>query len=123
MFTLTPVHELYRNEWRKGIVKAEAQNWARKLADTPANLMTPTIFSQEVSSVLSQLGVSVIIHDKAWAEKKGMGSFLSVSRGSCEPPKFLEISYDGAGQGAKPPIVFVGKGVTFDSGGISIKVI
>lgn len=102
-----------------GQIKAEAQNWARKLSDTPANLMTPTIFSEEVSKTLKSVGVSVEIHDKAWAEKKGMGSFLSVSRGSCEEPKFLEISYKG---GSDPPIVFVGKGVTFDSGGISIKV-
>ncbi|XP_015509984.1 cytosol aminopeptidase isoform X1 [Neodiprion pinetum] len=110
-----------KQQWHKGLIKAEAQNWARKLADTPANLMTPTIFANQVSTELSQLGVKVQVHDKAWAEQKGMGSFLSVARGSAEPPKFLEISYEGAGKGTKKPIVFVGKGVTFDSGGISIK--
>ncbi|XP_012257991.2 cytosol aminopeptidase-like isoform X2 [Athalia rosae] len=108
-------------DWHKGVIKAEAQNWARKLADTPANWMTPSIFAEEVSSVLTPLGVNVQVHDKAWAQQKGMGSFLSVARGSNEPPKFLEIAYNGAGQAGKPPIVFVGKGVTFDSGGISIK--
>lgn len=81
--------------------------------------MTPTIFSEEVSKVLKSVGVSVQVHDKAWAENKKMGSFLSVARGSCEEPKFLEISYKG---GSDPPIAFVGKGVTFDSGGISLKV-
>ena len=102
-----------------GSIKAEAQNWARKLSDTPANLLTPTIFAEEVTKVLCNLGIRVDVHDKSWAEKKKMGSFLSVSRGSCEEPKFLEIHYEG---GTNPPIAFVGKGVTFDSGGISLKV-
>ncbi|KAK0085323.1 hypothetical protein PV325_005433 [Microctonus aethiopoides] len=107
-------------DWQLGKIKADAQNWARRLADSPANLMTPTIFSQTVSSVLSALGIQVIIHDKAWAEEKKMGSFLSVSRGSIEPPKFLEIHYKG-GSPSDAPIAFVGKGVTFDAGGISLK--
>lgn len=83
--------------------------------------MTPTIFSEEVCTVLTGLGVKVQVHDKEWAEQKKMGSFLSVSRGSCEPPKFVEIHYNGAGDESQP-IVFVGKGVTFDAGGISLKV-
>ncbi|XP_015600885.1 cytosol aminopeptidase isoform X2 [Cephus cinctus] len=120
-----PKISLYNQEdeeaWRVGTIKALAQNWARKLADTPANFMTPTIFSEEVSKTLTDLGVQVTVHDKAWAEQKGMGSFLSVSRGSVEPPKFLEINYKGKEDTSVPPIVFVGKGVTFDSGGISIK--
>ncbi|XP_033324821.2 cytosol aminopeptidase [Megalopta genalis] len=109
-----------QEQWRIGNIKAQAQNWARELSDTPANLMTPTIFSQEVSSCLSKLGITVIVHDKDWAEQKKMGSFLSVSRGSCEPPKFVEIHYKGAADDCQP-IVFVGKGVTFDAGGISLK--
>ncbi|XP_033213415.1 cytosol aminopeptidase-like [Belonocnema kinseyi] len=117
-----PKVSLYGNEgekeWKVGQIKAEAQNWARKLSDTPANLLTPTIFAEEVKKVLGNLGVRVDVRDKAWAEKKGMGSFLSVSRGSNEEPKFLEIHYKG---GSDPPIAFVGKGVTFDSGGISLK--
>ncbi|KAG7200871.1 hypothetical protein KM043_003234 [Ampulex compressa] len=108
-------------EWKMGCIKAEAQNWARQLADTPANLMTPSIFSTEVSSSLTALGISVEVHDGEWAKEKSMGSFLSVARGSCEPPKFLEISYKGAEDSADNPIVFVGKGVTFDAGGISLK--
>ena len=107
-------------QWCVGNIKAKAQNWARQLADTPANLMTPTIFSEEVCRVLTDLGVKVQVHDKEWAEQKKMGSFLSVSRGSCEPPKFVEIHYNGADDESKP-IVFVGKGVTFDAGGISLK--
>lgn len=84
--------------------------------------MTPTIFSEKVSAVLTPLGVKVQVHDKTWAEQKKMGSFLSVARGSCEPPVFLELSYKGANDQCEPPITFVGKGVTFDAGGISLKV-
>lgn len=63
----------------------------------------------------------MIVHDKAWAEQKKMGSFLSVSRGSIEEPKFVEIHYKG-GNPNDAPLAFVGKGVTFDAGGISLKV-
>ncbi|XP_076300931.1 cytosol aminopeptidase-like [Lasioglossum baleicum] len=107
-------------QWRIGNIKAQAQNWARQLSDTPANLMTPTIFSEEVCSTLSKLGITVTVRDRSWAEQKKMGSFLSVSNGSCEPPKFVEIHYKGANNDSQP-IVFVGKGVTFDAGGISLK--
>ena len=116
-----PLLKNFRDAWKVGKIKADAQNWARKLADTPANIMTPTVFCNEVSSALFDLPIQVIIHDKAWAQEKKMGSFLSVSRGSEEPPKFLELHYEGAGDSSKPPIAFVGKGVTFDAGGISIK--
>lgn len=88
--------------------------------ETPANFMTPTIFAQKATEILSPLGVSVIIHDKKWAEEQKMGSFLSVTRGSPEPPVFLEIKYSGRDSAAQP-LVLVGKGITFDTGGISIK--
>ncbi|CAG8698018.1 4503_t:CDS:2 [Dentiscutata erythropus] len=107
--------------WNTGLIYAEAQNHARKLAETPANYMTPTNFANTVKSFLEDLSkVEVFIHDKEWATKHNMGSFLSVSRGSDEPLKFLEICYNGGEKGQRP-LAFVGKGVTFDSGGISIK--
>lgn len=84
--------------------------------------MTPTMFSQRVSEILTRLGVDVQIHDKSWAEQKKMGSFLSVARGSSESPKFLEIKYKGAENTKEAPVTLVGKGVTFDAGGISLKV-
>lgn len=88
--------------------------------DTPANLMTPTIFAQNVKERMTPLGVTVEAHNKEWAEQQGMGSYLSVTRGSAEPPVFLEITYNGS-PGDQKPICLVGKGITFDSGGISIK--
>lgn len=104
----------------RGSKLAEAQNVCRRLAETPANLMTPTIFCQNAEQLLKGLNnVKVIVHDKKWAEEKKMGSFLSVSKGSTEPLKFLEVHYNN-----KPdskPIALVGKGICFDSGGLSLK--
>lgn len=106
--------------WKKGVVQADAQNIARRLADTPANHMTPTIFAEEARNVLECVNVKVTVHDQAWAEKERMCAFLAVSKGSAEPPKFLELSYN-CGKPGDAPFVLVGKGVTFDSGGISLK--
>uniref|UniRef100_A0A1D1ZLX9 Cytosol aminopeptidase n=1 Tax=Anthurium amnicola TaxID=1678845 RepID=A0A1D1ZLX9_9ARAE len=107
--------------WETGLIYAEAQNFARLLANSPANHMTPTIFTENVEAYLQNLSkVEVIIREKEWAEEKKMGSFLSVGRGSDEPSKFLEIHYKGGKEGDKP-LALVGKGVTFDSGGISLK--
>ncbi|CAG8520255.1 5807_t:CDS:2, partial [Scutellospora calospora] len=107
--------------WNTGLIYAQAQNHARKLAEMPANHMTPTIFTETVKSFLQDLpNVKIFVHEKEWAIQKNMGSFLSVARGSDEPLKFLEIHYNG-GEDDQKPLAFVGKGITFDSGGISIK--
>lgn len=96
--------------WNTGIIYATAQNNARKLAETPANHMTPTHFVDEIKSLLKDIpNVEVIVHDKDWATEKGMNSFLSVARGSNEPLKFLEIRYKGGEEGKKP-LALVGKG-------------
>ncbi|GES94587.1 leucine aminopeptidase [Rhizophagus clarus] len=107
--------------WETGLIYADAQNFARTLGNSPANHMTPTIFTENVKSFLKDLPkVDVIVREKEWAEEKKMGSFLSVGRGSDEPSKFLEIHYKGGKEGDNP-LALVGKGVTFDSGGISLK--
>ncbi|XP_023233176.1 cytosol aminopeptidase-like isoform X1 [Centruroides sculpturatus] len=118
--TLRPFGNEGLDKWKIGMVKAEGQNIARRLMETPANIMTPTRFAEIAHNLLTPLGVQVIIRDKAWAESQKMGSYLSVAKGSDEPPKFVELSYDGAGPGVKH-LALVGKGITFDSGGISIK--
>ncbi|KAJ3344879.1 hypothetical protein HDU83_004634 [Entophlyctis luteolus] len=109
--------------WFEGEVLANAQNTARSLMETPANMMTPTIFCQRASSLFGNFqNVTVLAREKDWVESQHMGSFLSVARGSCEPLRFLEIHYTGDPKNSgKYPIGLVGKGVTFDTGGISIK--
>lgn len=106
-------------EWKLGQSLAESQNWARTLANTAANHMTPTKFAENVRANISKK-VEVIAHDKEWATAQKMGSFLSVASGSAEPPVFLELTYNGNPNHTQP-ICLVGKGITFDSGGISIK--
>lgn len=108
------------NDWSRGLTLGTSQNLARHLMEAPANFLTPTQFCAEVETELAGLPVSVVVRDQAWAQEKGMGSFLSVSRGSAEPPKFLELHYNGA-ETESEPVVMVGKGVTFDTGGISLK--
>ncbi|KAL3273843.1 hypothetical protein HHI36_015269 [Cryptolaemus montrouzieri] len=106
-------------KWERGVIKATAQNIARKLADTPSNLLTPTIFSEQVMEICNSLDISIEIHDQTWAKQENMNAFLSVAKGSIEQPKFLELTYSKGDK--KSPYVLIGKGVTFDAGGISIK--
>lgn len=108
------------DEWKIGCIKADAQNVARRLADMPSNKMTPTIFANVAEKLLSPCGIKVNIYQKDWILNKKMEAFYSVSKGSAEPPVFLEMKYQHGPKNSKP-VVFVGKGVTFDSGGISIK--
>ncbi|MGO9613151.1 MAG: leucyl aminopeptidase [Dissulfurispiraceae bacterium] len=98
-------------------VTTSATLFARDLVNTPANEKTPTRLSV-IAGSLSGDNMEVRVLDETDLEKEAMGSFLSVSRGSEEPPKFILIHYKGA-EGA--PLVLIGKAITFDSGGISIK--
>lgn len=106
--------------WQIGLQKAAAQNLARQLMDTPANLMTPTSFAQNTVEVLCKAGVNVEVKVRGWAETQKMGAFLAAAQGSCEPPIFLELSYYGASRDERP-VVMIGKGVTYNSGGLCLK--
>lgn len=106
--------------WLRGVTLAEGQNIARKLKETPANILTPTNFAQEAVNCLEGLGVEVSVRTFEWIKQHSMNAFLSVTRGSGEPPVFLELSYNGKDHSEKP-LAIVGKGVTFDTGGISLK--
>ncbi|XP_014257114.1 cytosol aminopeptidase-like [Cimex lectularius] len=105
--------------WARGKIKSESQNIARKLEETPANIMTPMKFAQSAIEILCPCGVQVDIRDRDWIMEKGMTAFLAMARSSCDPPLFLEISYCGGSEEDKP-VVLVGKGVTFDSGGLCL---
>ncbi|KAH8101643.1 cytosol aminopeptidase family, catalytic domain-containing protein [Cristinia sonorae] len=109
-------------QWDEGVTYAYAQNLARTLTELPANLMTPTIFTERIKSEFTDIpNTEILVRDEAWAAEKGMRTFLSVTQGTSEPAKFLEIHYKGAADKDATPVVLVGKGITFDSGGISIK--
>ncbi|XP_036373079.1 cytosol aminopeptidase [Megalops cyprinoides] len=109
--------------WEKGVLYGEGQNLARRLMEAPANHVTPTFFANTIEQRLAPFSDKVTIHKRSqsWIEEQQMGAFLSVSKGSEEPPVFLELHYNGSSDSSQPPLVLVGKGITFDSGGISLK--
>jgi leucyl aminopeptidase len=105
---------------RRGTAVGEAVNWARTLANEPANLMTPTNVAAEATEMANGSGLEIEVLDEDQCRELGMGSYLSVANGSDEPAKFIVMRYHGR-DGEGYDLGLVGKGITFDSGGISIK--
>jgi leucyl aminopeptidase len=103
---------------RVGEAIAAGYVYTRNLQMQPGNVATPTYLAEQARKLAAAHGFSVTILDKAQIKKEGMGALLAVAQGSAEEPRFIVLEY-GGGTGA--PVVLVGKGVTFDSGGISIK--
>lgn len=112
--------EALRRGVEKGRALAEATNFARDMANEPANHLTPTIMAERAQAMASECGLECEVYDRDWAERMGMGSFLSVAQGSVQPPKFIVVRYRGDPEGP-PGLALIGKGITFDTGGISIK--
>jgi leucyl aminopeptidase len=104
----------------RGQAIAAGVTLARECGNRPGNHATPSDLASEAKKLGKQFGLKVQVHDRKEIEKLGMGSFLAVAQGSDEPPRFIVMRYDGAAA-SKAPIVLVGKGITFDSGGISLK--
>ena len=108
----------------RGAAIAEGVTLARELANRPGNHCTPTILAAEARKMAKANGLKIEVLDQKQIAALGMGSFLAVAQGSDEPPKFIVMHYQGAatkGKDAVAPVVLVGKGITFDSGGISLK--
>jgi leucyl aminopeptidase len=104
----------------RGRILAEATNWARDLANEPANYLTPTDMAERAKAVAAERGLECQVLERKDMEKLGMGALLGVAKGSHQPPKFIILHYRGGKEGATP-LGLVGKGITFDTGGISIK--
>ena len=105
----------------RGQAVGDAVNLQRRLANEPANKMTPSILADEARAVAKESGVQIEVLDREKCRALGMGSYLSVAQGSHQEPRFIVMRYRGR-KGAKGfDVAFVGKGITFDSGGISIK--
>jgi leucyl aminopeptidase len=100
---------------------AEGVTLTRRLVSEPANVIYPESFVETVRAEMAALGVTVDVLDEAKMKKLGMGALLGVAQGSARPPRLLVMEYQGAANPKAAPLAFVGKGVTFDSGGISIK--
>jgi leucyl aminopeptidase len=96
-------------------------NVARQLDNEPGNALTPSVFATRLSQIARDGGLTVDVLDHNELERLGMGMLLGVGRGSSEPPRLVAIRYDPGGEAASPVLGLVGKGITFDTGGISIK--
>jgi leucyl aminopeptidase len=105
---------------REGIAIANGMALAKRLGNLPGNVCTPRYLGEQAKKLAKEFKLGVDVLDVNELEKLGMGSFLSVARGSYEPARLIVLKYHGAGKGAAPHVL-VGKGITFDSGGISIK--
>ena len=93
---------------------------ARDLVNMPPNVATPTRLAEQARAIAAARGMDVTIGDRAWAAERNMGAFLAVAQGAGEPPAFIILEHN-ADRSDLPAIVLVGKGITFDTGGISLK--
>ncbi len=105
---------------RQGEAVAAGMTLAREFGNRPGNVCTPTWLGQQAKKLGKQFDLEVDVLDRKEIEKLGMGAFLAVAQGSDEPPRFIVARYDG-GAKSQAPVVLVGKGITFDTGGISLK--
>jgi leucyl aminopeptidase len=105
---------------KRGEAIAAGVRFAKDAANLPGNHCTPTWLGEQAKKMGKDFGLKVEVLDRKACEKLGMGSFLSVAQGSAEPPRFIVAQYRGAAKTVKP-VVLVGKGITFDTGGISLK--
>ncbi len=105
----------------RGQVIAEAVCWARDLVNRPANRLTPRGMALEARKAATRFKFRCEVFDPSRMRRLGMNAVLAVAQGSIEPAQFIVLEYKGPGAKQQPPLVFAGKGITFDSGGISIK--
>lgn len=112
--------KIYKKAVELGQVCGTAVNSTRELVNTPSNMLTPKIFAGTAKTICSKNKLKLKVLDAAQIKKMGMGAIWSVAKGSDHEPVVLVIEYNGAGKSSKP-LALIGKGVTFDSGGISIK--
>jgi leucyl aminopeptidase len=103
---------------------ADAAGWARDLGNTPPNELTPSRLAELAEQQLTAAGCHLSIHDEDWLTEQGFGGVLAVGRASTAPPRLIEVSYQPKklpGTRKSPHVVLVGKGITFDTGGLNLK--
>jgi leucyl aminopeptidase len=105
----------------EGVIVGESQNLTRSLVNEPGNKLTPTVLGQRAAAMAKKVGISCEVHSTEKLRELKMGAFWSVSQGSAEPPALIVMRYEPEGVKDGPVLGLVGKGITFDTGGISIK--
>lgn len=108
-----------REAFERAVIVAESVNLARDLVNTPANFLYPESYAGVMGEVAQAAGLDVEVFDEAQLEQAGFGGILAVGRGSARPPRLVHLSW--APEGASRSVALVGKGITFDTGGISLK--
>ena len=103
-----------------GEIMAEAQCWTRDIANEPGNVINPVTLAAKAAALADELGLSCEIWNEERIQRENMGAYYAVARGSANPPRFIHLTYEPK-EAAKGHIVLVGKGLTFDSGGLDIK--
>ena len=106
---------------QRGLLMAEAAILARDMVNEPANVLTPTRMAEIATQVADEEGLSIKVLDREHMEELGMGALLGVAKGSDQPPKLIVLEYRGDPDNSSRVLGLVGKGITFDTGGISIK--
>eukprot|EP01034_Spumella_vulgaris_P039599 gene39599-48925_t len=109
-----------REDFDAGVALVAGVEFAREWGNRPANHATPTLLADAAKTLSKLPRIQCKVHGPAEVDRLGMGAFLAVARGSEEPLRFIELRYNGAAKD-QAPVVLVGKGITFDTGGISIK--
>ena len=110
-----------RAAFAEGVIVGESQNFTRTLVNEPGNVLTPTEFGKRAAAMAGETGLKCEVHSTEKLHELKMGAFWSVAQGSAEPPALIVVRYEPEGVSDGPVIGLVGKGVTFDTGGISIK--
>ncbi|MCE5198405.1 MAG: leucyl aminopeptidase [Armatimonadota bacterium] len=100
-------------------VLGDAITFTRDMANEPSNVVTPSYLAERAEEIARETGVECAVRDRAWIEQNGMGLLAAVARGSVVEPRFIEMRYTATG--AKKTVAIVGKGITFDTGGYSLK--
>ena len=112
--------QLAEDGLEQGLAVAHGANLAKDLGNLPGNVCTPTYLAEQARELAKRYRMKIQVLERKDMEKFGMGALLSVARGSAQPPKLITLEYRGGAKSHKP-VVLVGKGVTFDTGGISLK--
>ncbi|MFT4241609.1 MAG: leucyl aminopeptidase [Acidovorax sp.] len=115
-----PAIAAVREAFDTGVALVAGVEFAREWGNRPANHATPSLLAEAAKGLAKLPRIQCKVHGPAEVARLKMGAFLAVARGSEEPLRFIELRYDGA-PSSQPPVVLVGKGITFDTGGISIK--
>src|ERR1700722_4207763 len=116
-----PDKPFVESAFAEGVIIGESQNFTRALVNEPGNKLTPTVLGERAAQMAGEVGLKAEVHSTEKLHELKMGAFWSVAQGSAEPPALIVLRYEPAGVTDGPVLGLVGKGITFDTGGISIK--